>query len=90
MIISLLTDPTLMSDQFFSEGYNVFTGQLENHSANDKYGKVHTGDAWIPARDWYCKNKTDMPVALIVFADKSHTNLHGALSLTNYIHALIV
>ena len=88
MIMSLLTDPTLMNDQFFPEGYNVFTGQIENHSANDKYGKVHTGDAWIPARDRYCKNKTDMPVTLIVFADKSHTDLHGALSLTPIIFML--
>ncbi len=53
-----------------------------SHSANDKYGEVHTGEAWIPARNRYCKVKTDMPVALIVFADKSHTDLHGALSLT--------
>ncbi len=42
-----------MNDQFFPEGYNVLTGQLENHAVNDKYGKVHTGDAWIPARDRY-------------------------------------
>jgi hypothetical protein len=34
------------------------------------------------------KNKTDMPVTLIVFADKSHTNLHGALSLTPIIFML--
>ncbi len=45
MIMSLLTNPTLMNDQFFPEGYNVLTGQLENHSANDKYGEVYTGDA---------------------------------------------
>jgi hypothetical protein len=76
MIISLLTDPTLMMEHFFPEGYNVLTGQLDNHSANYKYGKVHTGDAWILARDRYCKDKTDMPVALIVFADKSHSDLH--------------
>jgi hypothetical protein len=76
MIISLLTNPTLMMEHFFPEGYNVLTGQLDNHSTNDKYGKVHTGHAWIPARDRYYKDKTGMPVALIVFADKSHTNLH--------------
>ncbi len=29
-----------------------------------------------------------MPVALIVFADKSHTDLHGALSLTPIIFTL--
>ena len=88
MIISLLTDPTLMNEQFFPEGYNVLTGVVENNTVNDKYGEVHTGDAWIPARNRYCHNQHDMPVALIVFADKSHTDLHGALSLTPVIFTL--
>jgi hypothetical protein len=34
------------------------------------------------------KNKTDMPVGLIVFGDKSHTDIHGALSLTPIIFTL--
>jgi hypothetical protein len=34
------------------------------------------------------KNKTDMPVGLIVFGDKSHTDLHGALSLTPIVFTL--
>jgi hypothetical protein len=66
----------------------VITGEVDNHSANNKYGEVHTGDAWLPARDGYCQNKTDMPVGLIVFGDKSHTDLHGALSLTPIIFSL--
>jgi hypothetical protein len=36
----------------------------------NKYGEVHTGDAWLPARDRYCQNKTDMPVGLIIFGEK--------------------
>ncbi len=70
------------------KGYNVLTGEVENHPANNKYGEVHTGDAWLPARNRYCQNKTDMPVGLIVFGDKSHTDLHGALSLTPIIFTL--
>jgi hypothetical protein len=49
---------------------------------------VHTGDAWLPARDRFCQNKTDMPVGLIVFGDKSHTDLHVALSLITIIFTL--
>ena len=79
MIISLLSDPSVMNEKNFAEGYNVLTGEVDNHPANNKYGEVHTGDAWLPARDRYCQNKTDMPVGLIVFGDKSHTDLHGAL-----------
>ncbi len=67
MIISFLTDPSVMNEKNFAEGYNVLIGEVDNHPANNKYGEVHTGDAWFPARDRYCHNKTDMPVGLIVF-----------------------
>jgi hypothetical protein len=85
MIISLLSDPSVMNEKNFAEGYHVLTGKVDNHPANIKHGEVHTGDAWLPARDRYCQNKTDMPVGLIVFGDKSHIDLHGALSLTPII-----
>jgi hypothetical protein len=81
MIIGLLSDPSLMNEKNFAEAYNMLTGKVDNHPANNKYGEVHAGDAWLPARDSYCQNMTDMPVFFIVFGDKSHTDLHGALSL---------
>ncbi len=85
-----MTDPSVMNKKNFAEGYNVLTGKVDNHPANNKYGEVHTGDAWLPARDRYCQNKTDMPVGLIVFGDKSHTDLNGALSLTPIIFTLTI
>jgi hypothetical protein len=89
MIKSLLTDPSLMKESNFAEGYNVLTGDVvKGHPENKKYGEVHTGDAWKPAMMRYCQNMNDMPVALIVFADKTHTDLHGALSLTPVIFTL--
>ncbi len=88
MIISLLSDPSVMIEKNFAEKSNVLTGKVDNHPSNSKYGEVHTGDAWLPARDRYCLNKTDMPVGLIVFGDKSHTDLHGALPLTPIIFTL--
>jgi len=66
----------------------VLTRKVNNHPAIDKYGEVHTGDAWLPAWDRYCQNKTDMLVGLVVFGDKSHTDLHRALSLTPIIFTL--
>ncbi len=81
MIIRLLSDPSVMNEKNFAEGCNVLTGKVDNHPANNKYGEVDTGHAWLPARDRYCQNKTDMPVGLIVFRDKSYTDLHRALSL---------
>jgi hypothetical protein len=55
MIISLLTDSSLTIEKNFAEGHNVFTGEVDNHPANNKYGEVHTGDVRIPARDRYCQ-----------------------------------
>jgi hypothetical protein len=91
MIISLLTDPLLMTDSNFAKGYNVLTGEVDmNNPCNSKYGKVHTGDAWLPARNRYCTvtEQQTMPVALIVFGNKSHTDLHGTLSCTPIIFTL--
>ncbi len=70
MIISLLADPSVMNKKNFAEVYNVLTGEVDSHPANSKNGEKNTGDAWLPARDRYCHNKTDMPVGLIVFGDK--------------------
>jgi hypothetical protein len=83
MIISLLTDPSVIYKKNFAEEYNVLTGEVDNHLANNKYGEVHTGDAWLPARDRYCQDKTDMPVGLFVFGDKSHTDLHSTVTNSN-------
>jgi hypothetical protein len=50
MIISLLSDPSVMYENNFAEGYNVLTGKRDNKPASNKYGEVHTDDAWLPAR----------------------------------------
>jgi hypothetical protein len=49
MLTSLFTDQTIMVDTNFADGYDVLTGDVEvNNPLIDKYGEVHTGDAWIP------------------------------------------
>jgi len=92
MILDILNNPTCMSQSNFAEGYDVLTGLVDqNHLANQRYDKIHTGDAWMPARNPYCSDDhsdNNMPVALIVFGDKSHTDLHGALSITPVIFTL--
>jgi len=83
MILSLLHDPTIMRSENFANGYDILSGaELKDDECNSKYGEIHTGDAWLPALTRYCgKNGSYMPVALVVFGDKSHTDLHGALSV---------
>ncbi len=92
MIISMLRDRTLMTESNFAEGYNVLTGNIDMmNPSNQKYGEVHTGEAWLPAQNKYCggnEGKTNMLVALIVFGDKSHTDLHRALLLTPIIFTM--
>jgi hypothetical protein len=36
MIINLLTDPSVMNKKNFAEGYNVLTGEVDDHPANKK------------------------------------------------------
>ena len=95
MIMDILTNTNteLMNKENIAEGYDIFTGDVdENHKSNRKYGEIHTGDEWIPARDRYCRphdNFTnDMPAGIVIFGDKSHTDLHGALALTPIINTL--
>jgi len=52
MILDILNNPTCMSQSNFAEGYDVLTGLVDqNHPANQQYDEVHTGDAWMPARN---------------------------------------
>jgi hypothetical protein len=91
MLISILADTSRMSPNNFADGYDVLSGNVDQHHlSNNKYGEVHTGDAWIPVRDRFCSDtgRKEMPVALIVFGDKSYTNLHGTLALTPIIFTL--
>jgi hypothetical protein len=93
MILDLLTNKITMDKSNIAEGYNVFTGNVDDrHTANKQYGEIHTGDAWYPACDRFFTPKDDnnnnMPVGSIIFGDKSHTDLQGALSLTPIIFTL--
>ena len=93
MIMDILTNPELMMKENIAEGYDIFTGDVdEDDESNQKYGEIHAGDEWIPARDHYCQSDHNlpngMPVALVIFGDKSHTDLHGALALTPIIFTL--
>ena len=89
MIIDLLTNKNLMSGDNIVSGYDIFTGKIAaDHPSQALYGEIPTGDAWQSARDHYCGNSTMMPVGLVIFGDKSHTDLHGALSLTPIIFTL--
>jgi hypothetical protein len=87
MIMSLLTDERLMKPENIAEGYDLFTGKSVVEV--DHLGEIHTGAAWEPARQRFCgDDPNNMPLALVVFADKSHLDLHGTLSTLPIIFTL--
>ncbi len=88
--MSLLTDPTLMQPKNIAHGYDLFTGKCEGKNTDDRYGEIHTGDAWESSRQQFCgdDNPINMPIALVRFADKSHLDLHGSLSTLPIIFKL--
>ena len=81
MILSLLHDENLMRPENLADGYDLHTGKPTE--AVTHYGEIHTGDAWEPARKHYCGDGgQNMPIALVLFVDKSYIDLYGGLSAT--------
>jgi hypothetical protein len=71
-------DERLMTPENIAHGYDLFTGK----SVGDVHhlGEIHMGDAWQPARQRFGgDDRHNMPLGLVVFADKSHLDLHGSL-----------
>lgn len=84
MILSIVHNERLMRQENFAPGLDIFTGAVDRgYKENNNYGKFHTGDAWKPAvKRIVGTSKKYMPLGLVVFGDKSHTDQHGTLSLT--------
>ena len=85
MILSILHDKTLMRAENFAEGLDIFTGDVDgNCSVNDCYGEIYIrGPDGVRQQERIVGMEgTYMPFGLVFFADKSHTDLHGALSVT--------
>jgi len=80
MIMSLMMDKRLMNPENIAPGCDLFTGK----SVGDIHhlGEIHTGDTWEPAHQRFCGDDPhNMPLGLVVFADKSHLDLHGSLAI---------
>ena len=83
MVKSLITDEQLMDNKNLAPGYDIYTGMETESSDNAKYGEIHTGDAWDPARIHFCgPDGKFMPISLVIFGDKTYTDLHGSLAVT--------
>jgi hypothetical protein len=68
-----------MNPDNIADGYDLFTGKV--NGPDNHYGEIHTGNEWIPARNHFCgEHPNNMPLALVIFGDKSHLDLHLSLS----------
>ncbi len=86
MIMSLLLDKSIRHPDIFALGYNLLTGK--SICPND-----HTGDAWEPARKYFCRDYTPnqhMPHALVYFWQRVPFRLERILEDTaNYVHTVL-
>ena len=90
MLLSVLADKTLMRSDNIARGYHLRTGfPCPGHPSNENYGQFYTGDAWHPELCRFIGQRPNhMPLVLIVFCDKTHTDLYRALSVTPVIFTL--
>ena len=88
MIKSLLTDKYLMKPENLAEGVDIFTGIVTGDDS--KYSEFHTGDLWRSAQKRFRKNGKDIPLGIVVFADKTHTDHNSALVTTQVIFTLTI
>ncbi len=84
MILLMVHDKSLMNKENFAVRLDDFTGNVHTTcNQNNLCGEIHTGDATEPAREKFCgRDGKYMPFGIIIFGNKSHTDLHGSLSVT--------
>ena len=86
MIMSILTDDNLMKSENLAPGYDFLTGKPTTKPT--VYDEFHTGEMWEIARAEFCVGANDTPLALVIFGDKSHFDLHGSLATMPLIFTL--
>jgi hypothetical protein len=91
MILDLLTSKITMDKSNIAEGYNVFTGDVDDkHTANKQYGEIHTSHAWLPAYDRFCTPKDDnnnnMPVGLNLWRQITYLLAWCFVTNSDYIY----
>ena len=84
MLLTILNDPTRMCPENIASNYNPFTGRPTAPVTH--IDEIHTGWAWELARAHYCGDEIDvLPLGLICFYDKTHSDLFGLLSCSPFI-----
>jgi hypothetical protein len=87
MVLSLLHDKELMNNDNLIPNFDIFTGK-ETMIGPKMCGDIHTGDMYKLALEQYCKEEGDFPLPIIIFYDKTHTDLHGSLATSPLMFTL--
>jgi len=85
VILSMLHDRTRMQPKNFAHGYDLFSGKVTAAQSTD-VNEIHTGALWNSAVEFYCQHDSNvLPLAMVCFYDKTHTDLHGSLSCAPFV-----
>ena len=73
-----------MKKENIASNYNLFTGKAIDEVTH--IDEIHTGWAWEEARAHHCGNEENvLPMGLIAFYDKTHSDLFGSLACAPFI-----
>ena len=83
VLMSMPKDERIVCRSNIAKGYNFWDGTAVESNV---YGAIHTGDLWNPTRLAYIGNDPDkLPVPLIGFYDKTHTDNKGILATSPFL-----
>ena len=95
MILDVLMNKTCMQEQNIAPGYDVFSGDVdEKHIDNQRYGEIHTGDSWLPARDRFLQlismvdREKQLINILLTHQDKKHNIVLANLQYKQQINVM--
>ena len=84
ILLLMLHDPNIMTVDNIAPDYDVFTGTRTTPTTH--LDEIVTGSAWAPACNHYRGGDPNvLPLPLVAFYDKTHTDLFGALSVSPFI-----
>ena len=84
MLLSILNDKSKMKSENIASNYNLFTGKAINEMTH--IDEIHSGWAWEKARAHHCgDNENILPMGLVAFYDKTHSDLFGSLACAPFI-----
>ena len=84
MLLNILNDKSKMKMENIASNYNLFTGKAIGEVTH--IDEIHTGWAWEEARAHHCGDDENvLPMGLVAFYDKTHSDLFGALACAPFI-----